>query len=124
MIVNSSPASAVKPGIMKDISLGDGIEHVDYMAIGKLSEQGAVFSLQIVNSLRNENWDFDQYGDPEIVMMTVKEGVWRRWTKTLTSLGFDRGLRIGWARKFKIISKNPSEADTIIWNPSFSKELT
>jgi hypothetical protein len=61
-------------GIMKDISLGDGIEHVDYMAIGKLSEQGAVFSLQIVNSLRNENWDFDQYGDPEIVMMTVKEG--------------------------------------------------
>lgn len=55
-------------------SIGAGIEHIKYTPIGKLNEQSVIFSHQIVNSLRLEDWDMGRYPNPEIVIAEWKPG--------------------------------------------------
>ena len=38
--------------------------------LGKLEEQNYIFNQQIINSLRIQEWDFDNYPNPEIVLIT------------------------------------------------------
>lgn len=41
-----------------------------YQFLGKLEEQNTVFSMQIKNSLMLQQWDFDAWPDPEILLIT------------------------------------------------------
>jgi hypothetical protein len=45
----------------------DGVE---YKWIGKLPAQSVIFSSQIRNSLRIQEWDFESYPNPEILLIT------------------------------------------------------
>jgi hypothetical protein len=43
---------------------------IESQHIGKLSEQNFIFSQQIKNSLLIDDWDFEQYPDPEVLLLT------------------------------------------------------
>jgi hypothetical protein len=46
--------------------------------LGKLREQGFIFQCQIENSLRTDHWNFEDYPNPEIILLesTMKVGQW------------------------------------------------
>lgn len=44
-------------------------EGIEYHAMGKLAEQSFIFSRQIENSLLIQEWDFENYPNPEIVLI-------------------------------------------------------
>lgn len=48
------------------------ITGIDYTFIGKLSEQGTIFHQQVINSLLKDDWDFEKYPNPEILLITDK----------------------------------------------------
>lgn len=50
----------------------DGIE---YKQMGKLAQQNLIFNRRIINSLTIEEWDFDNYPNPEIVLMTTVKNI-------------------------------------------------
>lgn len=57
------------------IDFSEGIElgehdGIKYDQIGKLEEQNFIFNQQIINSLGIQEWDFDNYPNPEIVLIT------------------------------------------------------
>lgn len=54
---------------LEGIDLGDH-EGIKYDQMGKLQEQNFIFNRQIINSLTIEEWDFDTYPNPEIVLIT------------------------------------------------------
>ena len=51
------------------IELGEH-EGIKYDQMGKLREQNFIFNQQVINSLVREEWDFDSYPNPEIVLIT------------------------------------------------------
>lgn len=53
-------------------SLGDH-DGIEYTRMGKLNEQSTIFELQVINSLRIDQWDFDKYPNPEIVLIQPAE---------------------------------------------------
>ncbi len=52
------------------VAMADG-SIVTSKPMGKLSEQNFIFQAQVKNSLFNDNWDFDKYSNPEIILLTV-----------------------------------------------------
>ena len=59
-----------------DFSKGVGLgEHdgIDYVQMGKLEDQHFIFQSQVINSMRIDEWDFDTYPNPEIVLITKTE---------------------------------------------------
>jgi len=56
------------------VDFSEGIEldgHVGFVydCLGKLENQQIIFNSQIVNSLMNDEWDFEKYPNPEIVII-------------------------------------------------------
>lgn len=50
----------------------ENVDGIEYEFIGKLDEQGFIFSSRIRNSLMNDHWDFDTWSNPEILLITKK----------------------------------------------------
>lgn len=45
-------------------------EGIRYDPMGKLEEQSFIFSSRIINSLQIDQWDFENYPNPEVVLIT------------------------------------------------------
>jgi len=43
---------------------------VEATPLGKLSDQNAIFEQQIINGLVRDEWDFEEYPNPEIILLT------------------------------------------------------
>lgn len=57
------------------IDFSDGIElgnydGIEYLQMGKLEDQHVIFQSQVFNSLRIDEWDFEKFPNPEIVLIT------------------------------------------------------
>jgi hypothetical protein len=52
------------------IKVETGAPGVEAQPIGTLEEQNVIFEIQLTNSLKLENWDFQQYPNPEIILIT------------------------------------------------------
>lgn len=57
------------------VDFSEGVELTEHTGIkydqmGRLKEQSFLFERQIINSLIREEWDFDNYPNPEIVLIT------------------------------------------------------
>lgn len=57
------------------IDFSEGVElgehdGIKYDQMGKLEEQNFIFNQQIINSLELQEWDFDNYPNPEIVLIS------------------------------------------------------
>lgn len=44
-----------------------------YDRIGRLSEQNFIFKQQLTNSLVLQDWNFEEYPDPEVILITVTD---------------------------------------------------
>lgn len=55
-----------------EINPGESTRGITYSPLGKLSEQTATFQVQIQNTLIAQGWNFEEYPDPEIVLITEK----------------------------------------------------
>lgn len=49
------------------------VEHYETQRWGPLSQLNFITQAQMINSLRLDDWDFDQYPDPEIFILNFKE---------------------------------------------------
>lgn len=45
----------------------------DYQRMGKLESLSVIFSAQLTNSLVRDNWDFDKYPNPEVMIIMDRE---------------------------------------------------
>ncbi len=50
------------------VELGDH-DGIEYVSLGKLQDQNVIFEAQINNSLRIQEWDFEKYPNPEVVLI-------------------------------------------------------
>ena len=57
----NNPSHQVQGGIT------DGVEST---VMGALSEQNFIFEARTKNTLANDEWDFEKYPDPQIILLT------------------------------------------------------
>jgi hypothetical protein len=54
----------------RSLDISGGEHGIEAKEMGRLTDQNFIFEQQIVNSLRNDGWNFELFPNPEIILLT------------------------------------------------------